>query len=68
MERIVNKSGTFAEADAWTTRQYRSMTPTERMRAAREIKHRVFPGKQPDVRECRDMDDLKALDELPPTI
>jgi hypothetical protein len=52
MERIVNKSGSFAEADAWTIKQCRSMTGPERMRAARELKRRVFPGKQPDVREC----------------
>jgi hypothetical protein len=52
MERVVNKSRTFEEAEAWERRQYREMTPVERMRAAREIKNRLFPGKQPDVREC----------------
>ena len=52
MERIAKRSRTFAEAEAWDRQQYRSMTATERMRAARLIKNRVFPGKQPDVREC----------------
>jgi len=52
MERIVNKSRNFGEAEAWEKQQYRSMTPIERMRAARQIKDRLFPGKQLDVREC----------------
>jgi len=52
MEHIVKKSRSFAEAEAWEKQQYRSMTPMERMRAARQIKDRLFPGKQPDVREC----------------
>ena len=52
MERIVKKSATFEEAEAWERRQYQDITPAQRMRAAREIKDRLFPGKQPDVREC----------------
>jgi hypothetical protein len=52
MERIVKKSKNFAEAEAWERQQYQSMTPIERMRAARQIKNQLFPGKQPDVREC----------------
>lgn len=52
MERIVNKSSTFAEAEAWSRKQCLSMTAAERMRAARELKLRLFPGQQPDVREC----------------
>lgn len=52
MQRIVHKARTFAEAEAWERKQYQEMTPVERMRAAREIKERLFPGKRPDVREC----------------
>lgn len=52
MERIAKKSKSFAEADAWDREQHRQMTPTERMAAGRAIKNRLFPGKQPDVREC----------------
>jgi hypothetical protein len=52
MERIVKKSRTFAEAEAWEKQQYREMSPRERMRAARQIKNRLFPGNRPDVREC----------------
>ena len=52
MERVAKKSKDFAEAEAWDREQYRAMSPAERMRAARELKRRVFPGKRPDVREC----------------
>ena len=52
MDRIVKKSQTFAEAEAWDKQQYQAMSPVERMRAARQLKNRLFPGKNPDVREC----------------
>jgi hypothetical protein len=29
------------------------MTPRERMRAARELKFRVYPKDSPDIRQCR---------------
>jgi hypothetical protein len=53
MERMVKKSRGFLEAEAWDKQQYRSMSPVERMRAARALKNRLFPGKNPDVRECQ---------------
>ncbi len=49
MERIVRKSRSFADADAWDIQQQVSMTPQERMRAARALKDRLFPGKTPEV-------------------
>jgi len=52
MERIVKKSKTLAKAEAWEKEQYQGMNPAERMRAAHEIKNRLLPGKNPDVREC----------------
>ena len=52
MDRIVKKSRTFAEAEAWDKQQYQAMSPAERMRAARQLKNRLFPGTRPDVREC----------------
>jgi hypothetical protein len=52
MERVVKKSKSFSEAEAWDREQYRAMSPAERMRAARELKLRVYHGKRPDVREC----------------
>jgi hypothetical protein len=51
VERVVNKAANFAEADEWEIRQHLAMTPQERMRAAKALKERMFPGKNPDVRE-----------------
>ena len=51
MERVANKARSFAEADEWEIHQHLSMTPQERMRAAKLIKERLFPGKNPDIRE-----------------
>jgi hypothetical protein len=51
VERIVHKSKSFKEADAWDAAQHRAMSPNERMRAAKEIRDRVFPGPNPDIRE-----------------
>jgi hypothetical protein len=50
-ERIANKARSFTEADEWEIQQHLSMTPQERMRAAKLLKERMFPGKNPDVRE-----------------
>ena len=52
MERVVHKSRRFAEADEWDIRQQVAMTPRDRMRAARELKFRVYPKDSPDVRQC----------------
>jgi hypothetical protein len=51
VERIVHKSQSFAEADAWDASQQRAMSPNERMRAAKQIRDRVLPGPNPDIRE-----------------
>jgi hypothetical protein len=51
IERIANKARSFTEADEWEIQQHLSMTPQERMRAAKLLKERMFPGKNPDVRE-----------------
>lgn len=51
MERVAHKARGFKEADEWEIRQHLAMTPRERMRAARVLKERMFPGKNPDVRE-----------------
>jgi hypothetical protein len=51
VERIVHKSQSFAEAEAWDISQHHAMSPNERMRAARQIRDRVFPGPNPDIRE-----------------
>jgi hypothetical protein len=51
VERIVHKAANFKEADEWEIQQHLAMTPQERMRVAKAIKERMFPGKNPDVRE-----------------
>ena len=51
MERIARKFKSFKAAEEAERRLQKSMTPDERMRIARELRDRVFPGKQPDVRE-----------------
>jgi len=51
VERTGQKFKSFKEAEEAERRLHKSMTPDERMRIARELRDRVFPGKQPDVRE-----------------
>jgi hypothetical protein len=54
LTREVHISKSFREADEWTKRQYREMTPAERIEAARILQRRVFDPRLPDVREaCR---------------
>jgi hypothetical protein len=52
VDRIAKKSRSFKEAEEWTRRQYREMTPGERIAVARELQRRVFGPNPPDVREC----------------
>jgi len=52
MERIVNRANSFAAAQDWDIEQQIRMTPDERMKAARELKLRVYGLDQPDIREC----------------
>ena len=54
ISREVHKAKSFREADEWTKRQYREMTPSERITAARVLQRRVFGANPPEVREsCR---------------
>lgn len=50
MERIVHISQNFAEADEWDIQQSLSMTPEERLIAARQLALRVYGEAQPDIR------------------
>ena len=52
MERIVKKSHGHDEAADWDIEQHLSMTPQERLRAARTLKDRAFPPDAKDVRAC----------------
>ena len=50
MERVVNKATSHEEAMSWDVEQQVSMTPEQRLRAARELKNRAFPAEAKDVR------------------
>lgn len=52
MERVVHVSRGHQEARLWDIEQQVSMTPEERLRAARELKKRAFPQDAKDVRAC----------------
>jgi len=52
MERVIHKARSHREAEEWDRRQQVSMTPQERIRAARVLRDRVYPPPNKDVREC----------------
>lgn len=54
IERIVHKAQDFEAAALWDRQQHLSLSPQERMRAARVLKDRAFPADAPDVRACRE--------------
>ncbi len=47
---MVHKSSSHEEARRWDVQQRTTMTPDERMRAARVLKDRAFPPDAKDVR------------------
>jgi len=51
MERIVHIAKSFEEAEAWDIQQNISMSPEERLAAARMLAERIYGKDQPDVRE-----------------
>jgi hypothetical protein len=51
MDRTANESRNFKEADEWTKRQYREMTPNERIAVSRELQRKAYGPNPPDVRE-----------------
>lgn len=52
MERVVHKAEGFKEAEEWDIEQQISMTPEQRMRAAKELCDRAYPVNAKDVRAC----------------
>ncbi len=52
MERVVHKSSNHEEAARWDVEQQVSMTPQERLAAARALKDRAYPPDAKDVRAC----------------
>lgn len=51
MERIVNKSNSFKEAEEWDILQHIQMSPEERQKAAEELRKRIYGKDAPDIRE-----------------
>ena len=52
MERVIHKASSHGDAHSWDIEQQLSMTPVERLRAARAIKDRTYPAEAKDVRAC----------------
>ena len=52
-KHIIKLSRSFEEADEWDIQQNLSMTPAERLDAARELQIQVFGETTPDVREAQ---------------
>ena len=52
MERVVHKASSHEDAHRWDVEQQVSMSPEERLRAARVLKERAFPTDAKDVRAC----------------
>ena len=55
MEKIINKSKTFEEAEHWDIFQQIEMTPEERQKAAAELRRRFYGDDAPDVKEAEKM-------------
>ena len=53
MERIINKSKSFKEAEQWDILQHIRMRPEERQAAAARLRERVYGTDLPDVREAQ---------------
>lgn len=51
MERVVNISKTYQEADEWDIEQCLRMTYAERQEASRVLKARLHPDPE-DIRDC----------------
>ena len=51
MKRVLHIARNHKEAEEWDIEQQLSMTPMERMKAARFLKIRVYGRNNPDVRE-----------------
>jgi hypothetical protein len=51
MKRIAHKTTNYLEAEKYDIKQQVSMTPAERMAAARQLKIRFYGNKTTDVKE-----------------
>ena len=53
MKRVFHKSKSFKEAEEWDVLQHTRMTPEQRLKAAAELKKRVFGDEVPMIRKAR---------------
>ena len=53
MKRIFPKSKNFKEAEEWDVLQHARLTPEQRLKAAAELKKRVFGDGVPGIRKVR---------------
>jgi len=66
MKRVFHKSKSFKEAEEWDVLQHARLTPEQRLKAAAELKRRVFGDDVPKIRKKaigrpKDMEDSKYL-------
>jgi hypothetical protein len=53
MKRVFHKSKDFKEAEEWDVFQHARLTPEQRLKAAAELKKRVFGDDVPRIRKPR---------------
>jgi len=53
MERVLQKSRSFKQAEEWDILQHVSMTPEQRQKAADQLREKVYGKGAPDVREAQ---------------
>jgi hypothetical protein len=52
MKWVVHKAKSFKEADEWDIQQQVSMTPEQRLAAAKVLRDRAYPSDTKDIRAC----------------
>jgi hypothetical protein len=53
MKRVFHKSKNFKEAEEWDVLQHARLTPEQRLKAAAELKRRVFGDDVPKIRKVQ---------------
>jgi len=53
MERVINKSKSYKDAEQWDILQHIRMTPEERQAVVDRLRERVYGTDVPDVRESQ---------------
>jgi hypothetical protein len=53
MERVLQRSKSFKEAEEWDILQHVHLTPAQRQKAAEQLRNRVYGKDAPDVREAQ---------------